>query len=458
VPHRLAHGLRTLAVVAALALLDPPDCRAQAPAAGSVAIPDSPAGRVLKAWLEAFDSGDPNQLDAYYKKHEPDKSAENEMPFREQTGGFDLVGIQTMEPLHLVFLVKERRSEARARGRLDVAPGTGGAVTTFSLVGLPKGATLADFVIDGTTRRRVVDSAVADLIEFYVNPDVAKQMEQAVRAQEQRGAYDHVTDGFTFADTLTADFRAVSHDRHLFVTFSPARIPDQPPGDDPQTDQENRKRMEAVNCGFDRVERLPGNIGYLKFGFFGNPEVCGPTAIAAMNLLAHVDALIIDLRQNGGGWPPMVALVATYLFDEPTHLNDIWERKTDKTEQYWTLPYVPGPRLAKTPVFVLTSKQTFSGAEEFTYDLKNLKRATIVGETTGGGAHPVSGHRIDDHFAIGVPFGRPINPVSKTDWEGTGVEPDVKVPAADALATAEKLAGDAVAAAHKLAGDSVAAN
>jgi len=106
------------------------------------------------------------------------------------------------------------------------------------------------------------------------------------------------------------------------------------------------------------------------------------------------------------------------------------------------LPDVPGKRLDGKPAFVLTSKQTFSGAEEFTYNLKNLKRATIVGETTGGGAQPVSGHRIDDHFMIGVPFAKTVNPVSKTNWEGTGIEPDVKVSAADALATAQKLAAE----------------
>lgn len=136
----------------------------------------------------------------------------------------------------------------------------------------------------------------------------------------------------------------------------------------------------------------------------------------------------------------MVALISSYLFDKPTHLNDLYNRQEDFTQQYWTLPYIPGTRLAEKPAYVLTSNHTFSGAEEFTYNLKNLKRATIVGETTGGGAHPVSGHRIDDHFAIGVPFARAINPISKTNWEGTGVEPDVKVKAADALQKAEELA------------------
>ena len=132
-------------------------------------------------------------------------------------------------------------------------------------------------------------------------------------------------------------------------------------------------------------------------------------------------------------------MISSYLFDKPTHLNDLYNRKEDFTTQYWTLPYVPGNTLADKPAFVLTSKSTFSGAEEFTYNLKNLKRATIVGETTGGGAHPVDGHRIDDHFMIGVPFARAVNPISKKNWEGTGVEPDVPVKASEALDKAEEL-------------------
>ena len=163
-----------------------------------------------------------------------------------------------------------------------------------------------------------------------------------------------------------------------------------------------------------------------------------------MNFLGHVDAIIFDLRDNRGGDPKMVAMIASYLFDDATHLNDLYNRKEDSTTQYWTLPYVPGEMLANTPAFVLTSKSTFSGAEEFTYDLKELKRATIVGETTGGGAHPVSGHRIDDHFMIGIPFARAVNPVSKKDWEGTGVEPDVKVDASDALNRAIELATERI--------------
>ncbi len=273
----------------------------------------------------------------------------------------------------------------------------------------------ADFKIDAAERGRVIDRAIANLHEFYVFPETAKKMEDAVRARQKNGEYDSVTDGNAFAELLTAHFREVSHDKHLGVRFSLERIPDGPPGANPEAAAERRKEMERMNCGFEKLEHLAQNIGYLKFNMFAEPAICGPTASAAMNFLSHVDAIIFDMRDNGGGDPRMVAYVSSYLFAVKTHLNDLWERKGGTTQEFWTLPDVPGKRLNGKPVFVLTSKRTFSGAEEFTYNLKNLKRATIVGETTGGGAHPVSGHRIDDHFMIGVPFARAINPISKTN-------------------------------------------
>jgi hypothetical protein len=404
--------------------------------------PDTPAGRTLAAWLGAFNSGDRERLDAYYRRYEPTKTADETMRFRSNTGGFDLQEILKSEPLRVEFLVKERNGDARAIGAIAVNDADARAVTQFALEALPPGASAedADFHIDAATRSRVIDSVVADLTEFYVFADVAKRMTDAVRARERRGEYDRVADGDVLATRLTADLKDVSHDGHLRVDFSPVPRPNPPPPTTPGADTLYRRRLQRANCGFERVEVLPANIGYLKFNVFGNPDICGATAAAAMNFLAYVDALIVDLRDNGGGDPAMVAFISSYLFAEPTHLNDLWTRKDSSTHQYWTLPYVPGKRLDGARVYVLTSKRTFSGAEEFTYNLKNLKRATIIGETTGGGAHPVAGHRIDDRFSIGVPFATAINPISKTSWEGTGVEPDVKVAASDALATAEKLA------------------
>jgi hypothetical protein len=437
-----------LALVLALAAALAPQAIPQTPAQAQPTIPDTPAGRTFKAWFEAFNSGDRAQVDAYLHKYDPSKSLDNEMQFRRMTGGFDLVQIIKSEPLHLEFLVKGRGDGITAIGKLDVKDGDPAQVAGFALRAIPPGAKLSDlsFKIDAATRARVIDGAIAQLNEFYVFPETAKKMGEVVKAKQKKGDYDSITDGDAFATRLTENFQEVSHDKHLHVNFSPAPMPDRPDGPpDAEARARYRKDMERMNCGFDKVEILSGNVGYLKFNFFADPEVCGPTAVAAMNFLANVDAIIFDLRENGGGDPKMIAFISTYLFSEPTHLNDLWERKGDSTHQYWTLPYVPGKRLDGKPAYVLTSKETFSGAEEFSYNLKNLKRATLIGETTGGGAHPVSGHRIDDHFRIGVPFARAINPISKTNWEGTGVEPDVKVPAADALSTAQKLAADKLA-------------
>jgi hypothetical protein len=423
-------------------------CIPQTPAVASTTIPDTPAGRTFKAWLEAFNSGDRALLDAYLHKYDPSKSVDHEMQFRSMTGGFDLLQIVKSEPLRLEFLVKERHSETKAIGKLDLKEGATAEVADFGLRALPPGTSLSDLAltIDAATRARVIDDAIAQLNESYVSPEAARKMAEAVKAKQKKGEFDSITDGDTFAKMLTESFRAVSHDKHLRVDFSPAIMPERPAGPpDANAIAQYHKQMERMNCGFDKVEILAGNIGYLKFDMFADPEVCGPTAVAAMNFLANVDAIIFDLRENGGGDPKMIAFISTYLFLKPTHLNDIWERKSDSTQQYWTLPYVPGKHIDDKPAYVLTSKETFSGAEEFSYNLKNLKRATIVGETTGGGAHPVSAHRIDDHFMIGVPFAKAINPISKTNWEGTGVEPDVKVPAADALTTAQKLAAEKLA-------------
>jgi retinol-binding protein 3 len=403
------------------------------------AFPDTPAGRTLKAWFEAFNSGDRAQMEAYIQKFDPARPIDNQVNFRNQTGGFDLLSIDKSERTHIEFRVKEKASPTTAIGRLDVKDADPAEVVSFGIRALPPGVTEADFKIEAAERQRAIDGAAAMLNEFYVYPETAKKMEEAIRARQKAGAYDSIANGDAFAEKLTADLREISHDKHLGVSFSPAVLPKSPPSGGAD-DAAMRRQMERANCGFEKAERLPPNIGYLKFNMFARPDICGPTASAAMNFLANVDALIVDLRENGGGDPKMVAYVSSYLFDERTHLNDLYNRKENKTEEFWTSTDVSGKRLGGKPVFILTSKRTFSGAEEFTYNLKNLKRATIVGETTGGGAHPVSGHRIDDHFMIGVPFARAINPISKTNWEGTGVEPDVKVSAAEALEVAKKLA------------------
>jgi hypothetical protein len=308
-----------------------------------------------------------------------------------------------------------------------------------------------DITIDAAERAVVIDGAIKKLKEFYVFPDTAKKMADVLRDRQKSGSYDSVTRGIKFAEMLTKNLQDQSHDKHLRVIFSSQEIPDTqrgwPPMFSPPPDENTLKWMKSVNCLFEKVQILPGNIGYLYFHAFMDTQYCGETAAAAMNFLGNSDALIVDLRENGGGDPAMIAFISSYLFDQPTHLTDFWERKGGTTQQWWTSPYVPGKRLGqRVPVYVLTSSDTFSGAEEFAYDLKNLKRATIIGEITGGGAHPGTALRLDEHFLIGVPWARPINPISKTDWEGVGVEPDVKVKRELALETAEKMALEKLAA------------
>jgi hypothetical protein len=417
-----------------------------------VSTPDTPAGRTLAAWLEAFNSGDRARVVAYREAYQATTgmTLDAEMGFRSQTGGFDLLSIQKSEPLHIEYTVKERASNTHAFGSLDVADGAPNPkVTGAVLRAVPAGAANVSFDIDAATRDRVIAGAIAKLNEFYVFPDTAKKMEQALRRNQKRGDYDAITNGDKFAVLLTTQLQEVSHDKHLRVNFSPAPFPQGPMVMSPQQIADSRRNVERINCGFEKVERLDGNVGYVKFNMFASPDLCGATASAAMNFIANAEAIIIDLRENGGGDPAMVTFVASYLFEPPpTHLNDLWTRQTNTTQQFWTLSVVPGKRIPTAPVFVLTSSRTFSGAEELTYDLKNQKRAIIVGETTGGGAHPVRGERVDDRFMVGVPFARAINPVSKTNWEGTGVEPDVKVAAADALSTAQKLAAEKIASAR----------
>lgn len=316
-------------------------------------------------------------------------------------------------------------------------------LTLLLLLALAAPASAAPASVTAVVRGQVIEGALRHLQAAYVFPEVAERMATAVREKQRSGAYDGLLTAEALCQQLTADLRAVSKDRHLRILYSERPLP-KDRGNSPESPAERAEHLahnRQLNFGFERVERLPGNIGYLDLRFFAAPELGGATAAAAMSLLGNSDALIIDLRRNIGGEPAMIALVTSYLFDgEPVHLNDIYWRPDDSTQQFWTLPYVPGPRLAGKDVYVLTSHDTFSGGEEFANNLKVLRRATLLGEVTGGGAHPSELRRITDHFGVVVPAGRAINPVTKTNWEGVGVKPDIEVPAAQALAHARVLA------------------
>lgn len=295
--------------------------------------------------------------------------------------------------------------------------------------------------LDAATRAQVTENVLKRVSELYVFPEIAKEMEKAITARVQKKEYDSVTSGLALAQKLTADLQAISHDKHLRVVFSEKTLPER--GDDPgrRDPEEIRRQGARNNYGFSKVEVLAGNVGYLDLRQFYRAEMAAEKATAAMNFLADTDALIIDLRKNGGGSADMVALLASYLLGpEPVLINTAYFRPENRTFETWTLKEVPGKRYTGKSVYVLTSGYTFSAAEEFAYDMKTQKRATIIGETTGGGANPNTFVRISDHFMLSVPIGRAINPITKTNWEGVGVKPDVEVSEQLALKSAHLLA------------------
>jgi len=315
-------------------------------------------------------------------------------------------------------------------------------LTLFALTFLAVPFAFAGEVSDAD-KGQTIDALFASMRRAYVFPDKATEAERAIRARLAAGDYANVKDGKAFAILLTEHLRAVCQDAHLHVSYSEPVLPVRKQNDQPSPAEIEQAKQSTrfSNAGFERVERLPGNVGYIKFNGFAPAEAAAAPVRAAMDFVANTDALIFDLRQNGGGSPETVRLICSYLFGEtPVHLNDIYHRPTNKTTEFWTLRKVDGKRYLDREVYILTSKSTGSAAEEFSYNLKNLKRATLVGTSTWGGANPGDVIRLNDHFAAFVPDGRAINPITKTNWEGTGVEPDVKVAPEEALRTAHVLA------------------
>lgn len=303
----------------------------------------------------------------------------------------------------------------------------------------------SDAILDSKIKSQTVNKISKMLKENYVFPEKAKTMADYLKSQITSGAYEDITDPMKFAETLTSDLQSISKDKHLRVRFSPEdaerMLEEEKNGGDPNDEKHFNEMMKKENYGFKKVELFGGNIGYVDFRNFASPKYAKETIAGVMEFLANTDAIIFDMRLNGGGDPAGVQLICSYLFgDEPVHLNDLYYRPNDETEEFWTLRKVDGKKMPDVPVYVLTSGYTFSGAEEFTYNLKNLKRATIVGETTGGGAHPGGMNPVNKQFVIFIPVGRAINPITKTNWEGTGVTPDYPVKSELALEQAQILA------------------
>lgn len=294
---------------------------------------------------------------------------------------------------------------------------------------------MASANLDAAERDRVIRSVADNLVAHYYDRELAQQASVELLASQQHGYYSEIVDGQALASRLTFAVQRSTKDRHLRVEFSGNILLNSPSQPAAAVPAGYRAAMQQENCTFEKVKVLPGNIGYIKLNSFPDPGVCAATAQAAVATIRNSDAIIFDLRDNTGGFPEMVAKMAGPLFDRPVR----WYNPREGDGSHWLSPST-GATLANKPVYILTSAITLSGAEQFTYNLKMLGRATVVGDTTGGSAHVGVFHRIDGYFGIGIPETRIINPYGKPDWEGTGVEPDFKTGPANALTVAEKLA------------------
>ncbi|WDF70955.1 S41 family peptidase [Novosphingobium sp. KACC 22771] len=279
-----------------------------------------------------------------------------------------------------------------------------------------------------SARKATVVALARRLRSDYVFPDTANLLADTLTAKLAHGGYDKALTVTAMADALTRDLREIGKDAHLGGRFAPDQTDDK--SADPA---QERRAMARMGFGINAVQRLPGNIGYLDVRGFGPTPLVAEAYAAAMSLLSGTDALIVDMRRNGGGEPQSVTELASYFFakDDVRHLNDLYSRTDGRTVEYRTNPDVAVHYAG--PIFVLTSRFTFSGGEEFAYDLQTQKRATLIGEVTGGGANPGDFVPLPNGFAAFIPTGRAINPVTKANWEHVGVQPDLVTPASEGM-------------------------
>lgn len=279
--------------------------------------------------------------------------------------------------------------------------------------------------------RAVAEEALRLFRSYYVFPDRAADAAAVVERHVMAGVYDGL-DEVALGHLLTEHLQGACGDKHLRVRPRPPEHRATQAPDDIRVARHDELRL--TNHGIARVERLNGNVGYLDLTLVTHPDVGGPAVAAAMELVAHTYALVLDLRRNCGGSPQGVTFWCSYFFpDDSVHLNDIYDGQTGQTRQYWTLAHLPGHRYLDRPIWVLTSPSTFSAGEELCYNLQVQGRATLVGQTTRGGAHPTQPFPLSGGLEITIPVARSINPVTGSNWEGTGVRPDLPVAAEGAF-------------------------
>ena len=432
-------GWTFLLFISAVAPVDLETARAWADPKEELQLPDTPAGRCAAAYFKAFNGDDDTAMAAFEKQYRAkarlaERSIDDRLKQfrsnRQRSGRVVPRHILDESPNELAIIVENEGNREWEEVRFQFEEKEPHGLDGIMIRGPVDPAKLfgSQAPLTDALRKETVSNIVKTLNENYVFPDVAEKMGQLIDDRLKQGAYDSIMDDQTFAQRLTDDLRSICHDKHLRIRTGGSR------------EGEMIKRAQrgagddGQSFGFVKAEIFPGNIGYIKLNGFDPTPPAMEVAAGALGFTSFCSALIFDLRENGGGSPEMIRFISSYLFDKPTHLNSFYDRTANKTSETWTTKTVPGRRFEKDlPVYVLTSRHTFSAAEEFTYNLKCLKRATIVGETTGGGAHPINFMTLNKRFSMSVPYARAINPITRTNWEGVGVKPDIDVSADTAL-------------------------
>ncbi len=323
-------------------------------------------------------------------------------------------------------------------------------IKLFFLLGLTFNIFLSyaqELQLDKEIRDKTINEIALMLEENYVLPEIGASYSNHLKSNLRDGGYDKIKKPEIFVEKIMSDLNEIYEDKHLKVNYNPRyiqNIRNRPTASKEELEEERKAKIikeRKRNYGFKEIKILTGNIGYLRFDEFPSDRGSN-TIISSMGFLQYCDALIVDLRYNSGGNPEIIMLLGGYFFDEDKtfEFSGIYNRIKDKYYQQRSLLYIPGNRLSDVELFILVGPKTFSAAEAFAYDLKNLNRATIIGENTVGGAHAANSFIVNDYFLIQMPFARPINPVTNSNWEGVGVDPDIKCDSENALQIAYEYA------------------
>ena len=301
-----------------------------------------------------------------------------------------------------------------------------------------------DQVLTKEYKEEVIKKLSEMMVDFYVFPDVAEKTKAHLQTQLEEGHFDQFENDETFAAGLTASVQSINKDKHMRIMKNrPYVAPENSPERKIEEQLATRNRSRSGNLGFNTVKIMEGNVGYLDYRGFAGLSRGKSVVDAYMKLLSQADAIIIDLSKNGGGDPAMVQYLCSHFFDEKVHLNSLYFREGDRTIDFWTLDEIEGEKMPDVPLFVITGSRTFSGAEEFSYNMQTQKRATLIGQTSGGGANPGGTRGINANLSVFIPTGKAINPITKTNWEGVGVVPEIKTTIEETLTKAHELAKEA---------------